>query len=82
MGKIDNSMTSRTYKDYSVKELQILSKFSVNEYKKTHIQEYYNIYTNCQIRLFEINELIEETIIIETGKKLSLYNRIFRPFKK
>lgn len=61
-------MESRTYKDYSVKELQILSKFAVNEYKKTHIQEYYNIYTNCQIRLFEINELIEETIIIETGK--------------
>ena len=82
MGEIDNSMESRTYKDYSVKELQVISKFAVNEYKKTHIQEYYNIYTNCQIRLSEIFEYIEETKIIEIDKKMSLYDRVFRPFKK
>ena len=41
-----------------------------------------NIYKNCQIRLFEIFEYIEEVKTLETEKKLSLFDKIFRPFKK
>lgn len=75
-------MESKTYKDYSIKELQSILKFSKSEYEKTGIKEYYNIYKNCQIRLFEIFEYIEEVKTLETEKKLSLFDKIFRPFKK
>ena len=75
-------MGNKTYKDYSIKELQIILNLAKSEYKRTGIKEYYDIYTNCQIRLFEIFEYIEEVKTLETEKKLSLFDKIFRPFKK
>ena len=75
-------MESKTYKDYSIKELQTILKFSKSEYKNTGIKESYNIYKNCQITLFEIIEYLEEVKTVETENKLSLFDKIFRPFKK
>ena len=62
-------MGNKTYKDYSIKELQIILNLAKSEYKRTGIKEYYNIYKNCQIRLFEIFEYIEEVKNIRNRKE-------------
>ena len=75
-------MKNKTYRDYSIKELQTILKFANSEYKRTGIKEYYNIYKNCQEILSEIIEHTESIKKLETQKKLSLFDKIFRPFKK
>ena len=51
-------MESKTYKDYSIKELQIIYNFAKSEYKRTGIKEYYNIYTKYDLRLIEVHSYI------------------------
>lgn len=51
-------MGNKTYKDYSIKELQILLNLAKSEYKRTGIKEYYDIYTKLHSRLIELNSYI------------------------
>ena len=49
---------NKTYKDYSIKELQILLNIAKSEYKRTGIKEYYDIYTKLHSRLIEVHSYI------------------------
>ena len=51
-------MGNKTYKDYSIKELQIIYNFAKSEYKRTGIKKANDIYTKYDLRLVELNSYI------------------------